>query len=73
MSTVLSSKKYLFATDLGAVLVQSEEVTDYDVEDIVLDKSLSQAQIVLLENTASNIDVNAPKFPRQVSASGYLN
>ena len=62
----------MFVTDLGAVKVTREEVVEYDVEDMVADRASSQAEIARMENIAANIDVNAFKFPRQISASAYL-
>ena len=72
MSEVLSKVSHFFYTDLGAVIVDSEEVEGYDVEDVVSDKVYSQAEIAKLENIASNINVNALKLPRQIKSDYYL-
>ena len=72
MSEVLSKKSHYFYTDLGAVVVDTEVVQGYDVEDVISDKVLSQAQILRFENITANRDVNADSLPRQIEASGYL-
>ena len=72
MSRVNNSKTFLFYTDLGTVQVNRQEVEEYDVEDVIADKAASQAEILKLEIVAANIDVNADKLPRQISASAYL-
>lgn len=71
MSTSSNQSLFVFNTDLGNVLTKTEDVSGYDVEDIVSDKAFSQAQILRFERTAENIDVNARKGARAIE-SNYL-
>ena len=71
MSTVSNEALFVFNTDLGNVITQVEDVSGYDVEDIVSDKAFSQAQIMRFEQVAEDIDVNARKGARAIS-SAYL-
>lgn len=61
----------MFNTDIGNVLTKTADVTGYDVEDIIADKAFSQAQILLFEQIADNIDVNAKRGSRAIPSS-YL-
>lgn len=71
MSTSTPKNTFLFNTTLGNMLVQVESVQGYDVEDVVADKSFSQAQILRFERLATRADVNALKGARTINAA-YL-
>jgi hypothetical protein len=71
MSTVTSTSSYIFNTDIGNMAVQLQEVSGYDVEDVIADRAFSQAQILRFQQIANNIDVNALMGTRAI-ASSYL-
>jgi hypothetical protein len=71
MSKATNQAVFVFNTDLGNVITKIEDVSAYDVEDLIGDKAFSQAQIVNFERVAENIDVNALRGSRAIK-SDYL-
>jgi hypothetical protein len=69
MSEVLSTEQFVFHTDLGTMLVTAEQVQGYDVEDLVSDRAFSQAQDLVFQNIASNLDINAYQGPRTIQST----
>jgi hypothetical protein len=63
MSKVIATKRYLFTTVIGNILGERRLIMDADVEDIVQNKSESQAQTLALRNLARQVDQN-PNVPQ---------
>lgn len=72
MSTELSSKSYLFSTDLGFMQAKLSTVVGYDMEDVVRDMAVSQARVVQFINLGKRIDQSKPQGARTLP-SIYLN
>lgn len=72
MSKVISQRQKVFHTELGNAGVKTEQLIEFDVEDIVRLRSISQARMVQLINIGKSIDINAPTGPRTIG-SAYLN
>jgi hypothetical protein len=72
MSQVTSSKAFIFHTDLGAVVVTLKQVKNYDVEDVIRDRALSQARCVQFLNQGRRFSPNHPRGARTLD-SVYTN
>lgn len=72
MSRVVNRREKTFHTDLGAMNVITEELEDFDVEDIVRMRATSQARIVQFINLGKNVDINSPQGARTIK-SKYAN
>lgn len=59
MSQVEAQKMYLISTALGNVAVRTLLVSDFDVEDIVHNRAISQARQLQFINIGKKIDENA--------------
>ena len=59
MSKELSTRTFLIATDIGNIVVDERLVLDYDPEDIIRDKAVSQARYMQMQNVAYDLDKNA--------------
>lgn len=71
-SKLVSKVSHLVSTDIGIMNVTLLEVTGYDVEDIVHDKTLSLCRAIQFLTMGKMVDPNAPKTARTVS-SIWLN
>lgn len=55
---VESTRFYLISTALGTMAVQSELVSDYDVDAVIRNRAMSQARSVQFVNVSKQIDSN---------------
>ena len=72
MSRRVGGRQKIFHTDLGNVSVTTERLVEFDVEDIIRTRSISQGRLVQLINLGKTIDINAPTAPRTIG-SVFLN
>lgn len=68
MSIVKKEKSYVFHTDMGSVVTRLMVVDQYDVENIIKDRAVSQARSVQFYNQAQRASVNDPKAPRTMES-----
>jgi hypothetical protein len=66
MSEVVKQSSYVVSADIGLFQVKLTEVRGYDVEDIVQDKSFSQARAVQMLNLGKQIDQSKPTAERTI-------
>ena len=66
MSKVEASRSYLIATALGNMMVKAEILSDFDVEDLIKNKSSSQARLLQFLNIGAEINENAQLPPETV-------
>ena len=59
MSKVLDTRTYLISTEIGTMAVKKTIVNDYDIEDLVRSRAISQARAVQFMNIGKQIDGNA--------------
>jgi len=59
MSKEVARVSYLIPTDIGNMLVEERLVAEYDVEDIIRDRALSQGRYLQMVNVAANLDKNS--------------
>ena len=64
MSTTTDLSSYIFNTDIGNVVVQFKEIVNFDVEDIIRQRAISQARAIQLLNIGKQIDINRPTAAR---------
>lgn len=67
-----SVKVYVFHTDVGYVKTSVEDIDFSDVEDVIKNKSFSQAQSMKFENIKNTRSINARQGPRTMKTS-YSN
>lgn len=72
MSRIVGGRRKLFHTDLGTVQVTTEVRVEFDVEDIIRTRGISQGRLVQLVNLGKTININSPTAPRTIS-SVFLN
>ncbi len=68
MSKVTASDSYIFHTDLGAAVITLQTIANYDVEDVIRDRAISQARAIQLYNQANLVSPNDPTVPRTISS-----
>jgi len=68
MSSVKSSKAYLFHSDLGAVILTLSDVVNFDVEDVIKSRAISQARVIQFLNQAKKSSPNDTKGARTMSS-----
>lgn len=73
MSKELSSESFIFHTDIGMMMIKVSDVQYYDIEDIVRDKSVSQARAVQLMNLGKGASANQPTVARTKSSVYFKN
>ena len=72
MSRIEASRFYLIPTALGNMGVKADLLSDFDVEDIIRNRSVSQARAVQMLNVGKLIDVNSV-LPDRVLPSAFRN
>lgn len=72
MSKIINQRQKQFHTALGNAVVKTQEVIEFDVEDIIQLRAISQARMIQLINIGKSIDINAPTGARTI-ASTYFN
>jgi len=73
MSKILGTKQYLLNSQLGNVVVTSSLIKDYDVEDIIHLRAISEAQAIEYINIGQMIDVNSPLPPDAIPSVFQAN
>lgn len=68
MSKVLQSQSYLFHTDIGAAVITVSTTSDYDVEDIIRERAVSQARVIQFMNQAAKSSPNDPRGARTLDS-----
>lgn len=71
-SKLVSESSYLVSTDVGIVQAKMQQVTGYDVEDIVRDKAISLCRAIQMLLAGKMVDPTAPVGARTLS-SIWLN
>lgn len=69
MSTLVATNSYIFHTDLGPVVVQMDTINNYDVEDIIHHRAMSQALAVKFLNLGKQVSPNDPTAARTISTA----
>jgi len=69
MSTVVASNAYIFHTDLGPVVAQVEQVNNFDVDDIIHNRAISQALAISFLNLGNQASPNDPTAPRTITSA----
>lgn len=72
VSKLVNEASYLVSSDLGFLRVNLQDVTGYDVEDVVHDKTLSLCRAIQLMMIGKMVDPTAPTTSRTLS-SVWLN
>ena len=73
MGLVVENKSFLVSTDIGAVESNVAQVEDYDVEDLIRNKALSQARLVQWVVEGQRVDINSPTGPGTISSPFFKN
>lgn len=68
MSQEAGSRAFLFHTDLGAVVLTIATVNNYDVEDVIKGRAISQARVVQFLNHAKKSSPNDPRGARTIDS-----
>jgi hypothetical protein len=71
MSKVLATKSYLFNSAMGDVLIESQLLVEFDVEDTCRNRAVSQARLVQFSNIGEDIDRNAV-LPKDAIPSAFI-
>lgn len=69
MSTVIDSTSFIFHTDLGPVIAQVETVHNYDVEDVIHTRAISQALAVSFLRLGKSVSPNDPTAARTIPSA----
>lgn len=69
MSQIVKTESYIFHTDLGPVIAQVNTVTNYDVEDIIHNRAISQALAVAFLNLGKQASPNDPVAARTIKSA----
>lgn len=72
MSVLEGSQTFIFNSQIGNVVVAVDQVRQYNVEDIVHDKAMSQAMAIKFLNISKDIDENIP-LPRSAIPAVFRN
>lgn len=72
MSKVVATRRFLFSTAIGTVLVEKNLVEDPDIEDVLIDNAVTQARNLEFKNLGKQIDANA-NLPQASIPSAFLN
>lgn len=71
-SKITNETTHIVSTDIGIMHVSLQSVVDYDIEDIVHDKAVSQARAVQALYAGKQVDPTAPTASRTIK-SVWLN
>jgi len=71
MSKIVALRRYLFTSAIGNILGERKLIVEADVEDIVQNKSESQAQTLAFRNLAKQVDQN-PNVPQAALPTVFL-
>jgi len=69
VSIIVPQGSYIFHTDLGPVVVQSNVVINYGVEDIIHDRAMSQALSIRFLNLGNQASPNDPTAARTIATA----
>lgn len=73
MGKVVSKKSFVVSTNMGTVDSTVSEIEDYDIEDIMRQKALSQARLVKWVVVGKTIDINSPVGPNTLKSVFFKN
>jgi len=68
MSQTAASKAFLFHTDLGAAVLTVTTVNNYDVEDVIRGRAISQARSIQFLNQAKKSSPNDERGARTLDS-----
>jgi hypothetical protein len=71
LSRVIAQRKYMIPTEMGNVTVKGQLVNEFDVEDLIKQKAISQALALALVNLGKNI-IPGAKLPSYVITSTFV-
>jgi hypothetical protein len=60
---------YIFSTDLGPVVAQVTTLVNFDVDDIIHNRAMSQALAVSFLNIGKTVSPNDPKAARTITSA----
>lgn len=69
MSKTTVTSVFIFHSDLGPIATEVATVSNYDVEDIIKRRAISQARAVQLLNLGKRASPNDPKAPRTITSA----
>jgi hypothetical protein len=69
MSKILGKMQYILPSDLGDVSIINELVLEYDVEDVVRNRAISQGRALQFMNIGNQVDPNAPVSSSAIASS----
>lgn len=58
MSATAASRRFIFNTAMGPMVVNSQAIVDFDVEDVVRTKAISQMRLIEYVNLGQSININ---------------
>lgn len=73
MGKIVSQTSTLSHSDIGVVETVLSVIEDYDVEDMVRGKALSQARRVQWLVEGKRVDINSPTGPATISTPFFQN
>ena len=73
MGIVTSQTRTLVHSDLGVTETVRSVIEDYDVEDMMRGKALSQARRVKWVTNGKRIDINSPTGPATIETPFFKN
>lgn len=72
MSRVYAERNFIFNTELGPVTQKAQLLYEFDVEDIVRSRALSQAKAIQFVNIGNQADLNA-RFPEGAVPTAFTS
>ena len=73
MGKIIASESYLVSTDIGTISSTVSQIEDYDIEDMMKHKALSQARLVKWVVVGKTIDINSPTGPSTLKSVYFKN
>jgi len=71
MSKVVAENQALFSSDIGLVVVTTQIVKGYNVEDFVRRQAMSIGRRLQFVHAGNNININNPVGPRTISSAFF--
>lgn len=71
MSIIDEQDEFIFSTSIGTMKCTLKKIRRYDVEDIIADRALSQANQVRFIFIGEQIDINTPKGSRTIESNYF--
>ena len=73
MGKIIASESYLVSTDIGTISSTVSQIEDYDIEDMMKHKALSQARLVKWVVVGKTIDINSLTGPSTLKSLYFKN